>query len=184
MRIGLVRHGETENNFKGNIQGRSNSLLSDNGRRQAKLLRMKLDGKDYDICFTSPLVRCVETSMILIGDKIEMIPDKRLIERDMGDLEGRPFEEYNRYKFWDYDLNWSKFNIEPIQNVFKRCNDFLDWILEKYPDKNILIVTHGATYRALRYLILKKPLRGKMFDGFISNCQFEEFNIKKEKSSK
>ena len=125
----------------------------------------------------SPLIRCVETAMILIGDRVETIPDKRLVERDMGELEGRNRQEYNAYQFWDYDLNRSDFGIEPIQHVFQRCEEFLSYIKEKHPDKDILIVTHGAPYRALRYLIKNHPLKGKLLDGFIDNCQYEEFEI-------
>ena len=177
MKITLVRHGQTESNYLGKIQGRGNELLNDTGRRQARNLRMRLIDENYSYCYMSPLVRDVETAMILIGDRVETIPDKRLVERDMGELEGRPREEYNAYLFWDYDLNKSDFGVEPLQDIFKRCEEFLNYIKEKHPDQDILIVTHGAPYRALRYLIKKHPLKGKMLDGFIDNCQYEEFEI-------
>ena len=48
---------------------------------------------------------------------------------------------------------------------------------EKYPDKDILIVTHLAPYRALRHLINKTPLKGNLLDGEVRNCQMEEFEI-------
>ena len=54
---------------------------------------MSIKEKHYDYCYMSPLVRCVETALILIGDRVEMIPEKRLIERGLGELEGRPGEE-------------------------------------------------------------------------------------------
>ena len=177
MKIGLVRHGQTEENFLQKIQGRENHLLNDTGRRQCLRLKNILKDKHYDYCYMSPLIRCVETAMILVGDRVETIPDKRLVERDMGELEGRPREEYNAYLFWDYDLNKSDFGVEPLQDIFKRCDEFLKYILEKHAGQDILIVTHGAPYRALRYLIKKHPLKGKMLDGFIDNCQYEEFEI-------
>lgn len=95
MVITLVRHGQTEENFLHKIQGRSNNLMNDTGRRECQRLKMKIKDKKYDYCYMSPLVRAVETAMILIGDRVEMIPDKRLIERDMGELEGRPDQEFN-----------------------------------------------------------------------------------------
>ena len=177
MVVCLVRHGETENNNKGLIQGRENHLLSDSGRRQCQLLKMRISNQSYDVCFTSPLVRCTETAIILIGDRVPMILDERLIERDMGKLEGRDFKEYNAYQFWDYDLNWNKFQIEAIQDVFSRCQKFLDYLKKDYSDSRVLVVTHGATYRALRYLLRGTPLKGKMFDGYIKNCQYEEFEV-------
>ena len=178
MKITLVRHGETEDNFKGILQGRRNVLMNDTGRRQAQMLRMKLNDKKFDYCYTSPLTRAVETAMILIGDKVEMIPDKRLIERDLGELESKSREMYNSYKFWDYDLNKEDFKVEQVQEIFKRCENFLDYIKEKYSDKSILIVTHAAPYRALRHLLKGTKLEGNLLDGPIKNCQIEEFEIK------
>ena len=108
-----------------------------------------------------------------------MIPDQRLIERDMGSLEGQPRKEYNTYLYWDYEKNIADDGVEPIQDVFKRCKSFLEDIKEKYPNENILVVTHGAPYRALRYLLTNHKLKGKLYDGLIKNCQYEEFKIEK-----
>lgn len=180
MKITLVRHGQTEENFLNKLQGQSNNLLNDTGRRQCQRLAINLKEKKFNYCYMSPLVRCVETALILIGDRVEMIPDKRLIERSLGELEGRPREEYNAYKFWDYNLNRADYGVEPIQDVFKRCSDFLDYIYEKYgDDSSILIVTHGAPYRALRHLILKHELGDNLLDTEINNCSCEEFDYSK-----
>ena len=46
-------------------------------------------------------------------------------------------------------------------------------------DKDIIVFTHSAPYRALRHLLLGHKLKGKMLDGRIDNCQVEEFEIKK-----
>ncbi len=179
MKITLVRHGQTEENFKGLIQGRSNNLLNDTGRRQCKYLRNKLLDKNFDYCYMSPLVRCVETAFILVGDRVPTIRDDRLIERDMGELEGRPWEEYNAYKYWDYELNCGDRGIERVKEIFERCRDFLNYINNKYDDNaSILIVTHGAPYRALRYLIKGKKISGHLLDGKIDNCMYEEFEYK------
>ena len=152
-------------------------MLNDTGRRQAKYLAMSIKEKHYDYCYMSPLVRCVETALILIGDRVEMIPEKRLIERGLGQLEGRPGEEYNSYSFWDYDKNRNDYDVEPIQDVFKRCSEFLDYIKEKHAGKDILIVTHSAPYRALKHLLLGHELKGNLLGDEIPNCKLEEFEI-------
>ena len=177
MKITLVRHGQTDANFSNILQGRANNLLNDTGRRQAKYLAMSIKENKYDYCYMSPLVRCVETALILIGDRVEIIPDKRLIERGLGDLEGRPGEEYNSYSFWDYDHNRSDYGVEPIQDVFARCSEFLDYIKEKHSEKDILIVTHSAPYRALKHLLLGHELKGNLLGDEIPNCKLEEFEI-------
>ena len=56
--------------------------------------------------------------------------------------------------------------------------DFLNYIKEKNsPDSSVLIVTHGAPFRALRHLILKNGLKGDLYDGKIENCRVEELEI-------
>ena len=177
MKITLVRHGQTEEDFLRKIQGQRNELMNDTGRRQCQRLKIELKDKHYDYCYMSPLVRCVETALILIGDRVEMIPDKRLIARDMGELEGKPVDEYNAFRFWNYDLNWNKFGVEPVKDVFSRCEEFLKYITDKHKDKDILIVTHEAPYRAFRYLLKNEKLEGSLLDGNIDNCKYEEFEI-------
>lgn len=183
MKITLVRHGETDFNKEGKIQGLSNNLLNDTGRRQCRDLRMRLSDQHFDFCYMSPLARTVETAMILIGDRVEMIPDKRLIERDMGDIEGDSRELYAVDKFWDYNLNSGDQNIEKIQDIFERCRDFLDYVIKKHPGKDILIVSHGAPVRAMHHILKKSNLTGNLRDINIKNCycetiEFDENDIK------
>ena len=177
MKITLIRHAETEENFLGKIQGRSNPLLNETGRRQTLRLKLRLASIKYDLCFTSPLIRCFETAIVLVGDRVEIRRDERLIERDMGELEGRPKEEYNAFQFWDYTKNRKDYGIEPIQDLFARCSSFLDELKENYPDQHIMIVTHYGPYRALRHLLEGHELKGNMLDGKIDNCACEEFEI-------
>ena len=177
MKITLVRHAQTEENFLGILQGEQNTLLNDTGRRQVLRLKEKLSAFQYDLCFTSPLIRSFETALVAVGDRVEIQRDDRLIERSIGELEGRPKEEYNAFQFWNYDKNRSDYGVEPVHDLVKRCEDFLSELKEKYPDKNIIVFTHGGPYRALRHLIKKDPLKGNLLDGPIENCQFEEFEV-------
>ena len=176
MKITLVRHGQTEDNFLGLIQG--NELLNDTGRRQVLKLKSQISSCHYDVCFTSPLIRAFETALVLVGDRVEIIREDSLIERDMGDLEGRPKEEYNAFQFWNYDKNRSDYGIEPVCDLISRCDKFLSYLKSQYPDKSILIVTHMGPYRALRHLIRGDKLKGNLLDGRIDNCFIEEFEIK------
>ncbi len=177
MKITLIRHGETEENFLSKVQGRSNTLLNDTGRRQVLRLKNKLSALNYDLCFCSPLIRCLETAIVVIGDRVEIIRDERLVEREMGELEGRPKEEYNAFQFWNYDRNRADYGIEPVQDLIKRCESFLNEMKEKYSDKSIIVITHAGPYRALRHLLRGDKLQGNLLDGTIDNCSCEEFEI-------
>ena len=50
MKITLVRHGQTEENYLGNIQGQSNEMLNDTGRRQCQRLREKIKDMEFNYC--------------------------------------------------------------------------------------------------------------------------------------
>ncbi len=177
MKITLIRHGQTESNYLEICQGATNNLLNDTGRRQAQKLREKIKNKHYDVCYVSPLVRAVETAMILIGDRVPMIVDKRLIDRNLGELEGKPRSLYDYKKYWDYNLNCSDLGVEPVQDIFKRCQDFLDNVLKD--DKEMLIVAHSSTLRAIRHILLKSDLNKDLCLREIGNCYYEEIEVKK-----
>lgn len=178
MKITLVRHGQTEYNYQRRIQGHSNILLNDEGRRQVKKIKPEINKQHYDICFSSPLIRTIETAMILVGDKTEIRKDKRLIERGFGKLEGNTIDNYDSKKYWNYALNCSDDNIEPIQDLFERCKSFLSYLKENYNDKNILVVTHGATLRALHHIIKNTDRNSNLLNFKIGNCYFETLEVK------
>lgn len=123
------------------------------------------------------LVRTVETAMILIGDRVEMIPDKRLVDRDLGELEGKSRSLYDSNKYWDYNLNSNDLGVEPVQDIFKRCREFLDYVLEKHKDESVLIVAHAASIRAIRHILLKNDLSKNLLLKDIDNCYYEEIEV-------
>lgn len=181
MKITLVRHAQTEQNYLGNIQGHANYELNDEGIRECLKLKAKLKDQHFDVCYMSPLIRTVQTAMIVVGERVLTIPDKRLIERDMGELEGTSADLYDHDKFWDYDLNFTDFGVEKIQDVFARCREFLDYVYEHNAGKDIIIVSHAVPIRALRHLLLNTDLsHTNLRDISIGNCYCETFEIKKE----
>ena len=52
---------------------------------------------------------------------------------------GKERSLYDANKYWDYNLNCSEQGVEPVQDIFKRCSEFLDYILEKHKDEIILL---------------------------------------------
>ena len=172
MKIVLVRHGQTEENFEGNICGHKNEMMNDTGRRQCQRLKEKLKDIKFDFCYMSPLIRGVETAIILVGDRVETAPDKRLIDRDMKDLVGKSRDSINEEDFWLVDNT----EVESVEEIFDRCRSFLDYVSDKHKDGSIIVVTHGPIYRVLRHIILKHDMNN-LYDGIIPNCHFEEFEI-------
>lgn len=182
MKITLVRHGQTESNYQNICQGSTNGLLNETGKRQARRLREKVKDIKYDICYTSPLARCVETAMVMIGDRVAMNLDSRLKDRDMGEFEGKDRSLYDSYLYWDYKLNCDDKKVEPVQAIFKRCREFLDCIYDDDASKNVLIVAHAASIRAIRHIIMNTDLDNEdlLKDG-IDNCYYEEIEYVRTK---
>ncbi len=180
MKIYLVRHGQTEENYEGRMQGRKDTTLNETGVRETKKLKEKLKEKEIDLCITSPLKRTWETAMILVGDRCYIEEDERLIERELGKFEGKKRKDYDYKKYWDYQLNSGDKEVERVQDVFKRSEEFLIDIKKRYKGKNILIVSHGAVIRALHHLLKETDLKKtKNLANFkIDNTFFEEFEIK------
>lgn len=150
MILYIVRHGKTLWNEKGLLQGKTDIELSIFGKKQALLVKNKIEDK-IDVCISSPLKRAVDTASIVYGK--DYLIDERIIERGFGDLEGKEVISLNFKPYWDYKLNKSDYNVESVQDLFKRCKEFIEDLKTKYSDKTVLVVSHGATVRALNYVI-------------------------------
>lgn len=94
MILYIVRHGETEWNKMGKIQGKTDISLSEDGRKLAQKTADGLKNIKFDYIFSSPLERAYETACIIKGDRdIEIVKDERLIEVGFGLYEGTVVDE-------------------------------------------------------------------------------------------
>lgn len=151
MSIYVVRHGQTDYNVKKVFQGHIDIPLNEVGKKQALETALKFKNTNLDIILASPLKRAIQTAQPIseiTGRPI--IIEKRIIERGFGNMEGHQNrKDWNIKMMLDYKKNYNIENIEPIQSLFKRIYDFLDEITEKYKDKKIALVTHGAVSQAI-----------------------------------
>ena len=89
MELYIVRHGKTEWNGKGRIQGWSDIELTDEGRAAARKTAEALKDLHIDAIYASPLKRAYETACILRGKReMPVIKDERIKEVGFGVLEG------------------------------------------------------------------------------------------------
>ena len=130
MKIYLIRHGETNQNKKRCLQGRSDIELNEYGRELARKTAEGLKGVDFDIIFTSPLKRAVETAEIIRRErKIEIVKEERLQEISFGIYEGLCFgkENYNipETDFMFFFEQPQKYIVPPkgetLEEVIKIC---------------------------------------------------------------
>lgn len=88
--IYLVRHGETQWNAQKRIQGQADSPLTEEGRKQAKQVAMRVKNLGITHLVSSDLGRAVETADIIASVlNLPIQTDKRLRELNMGILEGK-----------------------------------------------------------------------------------------------
>ena len=171
--IYIIRHGQTEKNRTNVLQGRSDIPLNDSGRQQAEEVRNRVikAGIHFDLVYTSPLIRAVQTAAI-IAEGIPQLKDDRLIEMDYGPYEGMdladPAPEVLEF-FRDFVHNPAPNGMEPLQAIVVRLGSFLEEIREEAAEKNILISTHAIAMKgALEYLTPDSG--GSYWSKFIGNC--------------
>lgn len=154
----LARHGQTEWNAAGRMQGRLNSPLTPRGQTQAKELGAILDALDLDrfALRISPQGRVVQTAAIALGGgPLPLRTDDRLMEIDVGDWSGltRPQLQAQRPDLFSDDparrLDW--YNAAPggegYRGLETRCRALLSDLTGP-----ALLLTHGITLRMLRSL--------------------------------
>ncbi|MBW7454119.1 histidine phosphatase family protein [Paenibacillus sepulcri] len=146
MRLGLIRHGKTDWNALGKIQGQTDTPLNAEGIRQAHALAARLSGEEirWDGVVTSDLSRARETGRI-IAEKlgIPLLPaDERLRERYYGAIEGTT--ESERMERWGPDWRKSDSGQETDEELRIRALSFVEEAAENNSKGNILAVTHGS----------------------------------------
>ena len=146
MMIYIVRHGETQRNADGRIQGRRDIELNENGRRQAEAAAEALRGKSFQALITSPLSRAKQTGAILaqFAQIAEVREDARIVERDFGELDGARFTEDVRHRLYQEKVQ----GAESLEEVAARMAEAFDEYVQQY-DGDILVVSHGAAITAL-----------------------------------
>lgn len=163
MEIVFIRHGQTDLNKTGRIQGSSiDAELNEAGRNLAIKSAKNFDESEFDKVFASPMKRAVETARIFTKDNKDIVLDKRLMEFDYGEWDGKLLTEMKE-KYPDAIDPWGKADKgyekyaphgETFAHLRERCAAFIAEMKEKYPDDKILVVAHGTLIRMMiAYLI-------------------------------
>jgi 2,3-bisphosphoglycerate-dependent phosphoglycerate mutase len=163
----FMRHGEADNNVNRILVGRHiESHLTENGRQQVKDTANYLKEILIDKVFVSPVIRARETAEIVCDViNLDYEIDERLYEIELGKLVGMNYEDIidkhgNLFlKFYSEDEQMlDYYGVESFTSVKMRIKHLLDESIERYPDKNIIFVTHLDPIKAAISLLLElKP---------------------------
>lgn len=175
MKIYLVRHGQTDSNIK-KIYNYKCEDLNDTGIKQAKELREKINNLNFDIIYSSPLLRAKHTAEILNINNKKIIFEDKLIERDPGSLEGQSMDITDREEYWNYYSNIRYGTEENIPELFKRVKEFLDELKNKEYN-NVLIVAHSGISKAFYAYFNGIPEDGKFLNLGLKNTEIKEYDL-------
>ncbi|MFC9561628.1 histidine phosphatase family protein [Agromyces sp. NPDC056965] len=141
-----MRHGQTDWNAQGLIQGRQDIPLNDVGREQALAAAGRLDGLRYSAVVSSPLARAAETARIIAAElgltSVEFEAD--LVEQELGAAEGTPWAELEE-AFPGGVIP----GIEPHARLVERAAAALARIASIHEGGNVVVVSHGALINAI-----------------------------------
>ncbi len=161
----IIRHGETELNRLGIVQGSGvDAGLNETGRRQANAFFEYYRNVPFDAVLTSALRRTHETAAPFVDSGLAWEQFSEINEISWGDHEGAASTPEMREEYRKMNLAWSRGdyhaslgNGESAAELAERLGRFVDHIRER-SEKTLLICSHGRAMRCLMCLLGDLPL--------------------------
>ena len=174
--IYFLRHGQTDNNREGRMQGRVDIPLNETGREQARCAARRLKSISFDAVYSSPLGRAVETAQIVTGLPTQEINiEPRAIELGFGVWDNRLHAELEK-ETEQFDILWDETDkyvppqgAEPLEDLMTRVHAMLQELAARHAGGRILVTTHGGVQQAVFTIVERRPLRD-MWKDFLGNC--------------
>ncbi len=161
--LGLLRHGQTDWNVEGKLQGTSDIPLNETGQRQALAAAAAIKPTEWDLVVSSPLLRARATAQQIVEshDLGQLIIDDRLLERAFGEAEGLSYQDWKTL----YNPAIGVPGGENLEQLEIRATRMLNEYAEEFRGKRVLAVSHGAFIRKLVRIASDKrlPLEGERF---------------------
>lgn len=166
-KIYLTRHGQTDFNKKGIVQGSGiDSDLNDLGRAQANAFYSAYGDVSFDKVYVSALKRTHQSVQQFIDKPLPYEQLADLNEISWGDREGVPVDAEGDAYYHAMLKSWQQGNVDvgieggesPVQ-VAERMKNALTHVLSQSAEKNILICMHGRAMRVMLAVMLNYPLK-------------------------
>lgn len=177
LKLYVMRHAETNVNAKNLVNARNMIGLNKNGREQAKKALEEIGKLEIDLIICSPLRRTVQTCNIVNSRNVKVIYDRRIMERNAGNMQFKPCDSINYNLWYDIDKDIIYKNTEGFKRVITRVAQFIEEIKEKYPNKTVLLVTHGDICKAI-YSYINRVTDAKIIKACKNaNCSIREYEL-------
>ena len=193
MTIYILRHGETEFNRLGIVQGSGvDTELNETGQMQARAFFEAYRDIDFQLIVTSKLKRTHQTVQAFIDQNIPWIQTPDINEISWGEHEGLPTTPEHTEIYRRTIAHWQNGNLEAALpggesagQLLLRVSRFVEW-LKTRPEQRILVATHGRTLRCL--LTLLKGLGPGDMEGmphantglYVLHYEHGQFNFERE----
>jgi broad specificity phosphatase PhoE len=157
--IAFFRHGQTKYNERKLVSGQHNTVLSEQGRREAKVLRRALPSH-LDLIACSALSRAIETMRLSVPPalrtRIPIFVDERLNEVHLGEMQGR--KSVFVQAFADGNISWSPPGGESYRQaagrVLSAVADLFDALaFAGPPPRRAAVFCHAGVMRIISTLI-------------------------------
>ena len=159
-RICFVRHGQTDWNLQGRIQGQTDIPLNECGKSEAQQVAERIRLESWDVCYASDLIRAADTASTISErvPNLSLIFDPRLRERNYGVIEGMEPNERDSTFGKDWRDRIEELGIESKEHLVRRMVSWSNEIRLKHSGENVIVVTHGGWIRAyFLYLFQQLP---------------------------
>jgi len=180
----LIRHGETDWNAEGRIQGQLQVPLNGRGFAQAQALGRFLRTSPFDAVYSSDLLRARQTAEAIVrnsGDEIRY--DARLREWDLGVLSGLLRSEVEQQQPFAYRIRRDYLVDEPIpggesiRQRYERVMEAVCDMVAAHPGATLVVVSHGGPvgdcYRRALGRGVEERLKVDVFNASINRIQVE-----------
>jgi broad specificity phosphatase PhoE len=173
----MWRHGETDYNATGRMQGHLDSVLTDVGRNQARFAVPALARFSPEVVVTSDLRRAMDTATTFTeATGVPLRVDKRLRETNLGLWQGMTSAEVDEQwpssrQAWQTDATWTPPGGESRLEVAARAAEVVA-DLDESTEQTAVLCAHGGVITALTGHLLELPITAWAKLGGIGNCHW------------
>ncbi len=181
-RLVLLRHGQTDYNVGGRMQGHLDSMLTETGVEQAASVAPEIARLVPDRLISSDLQRAADTAdLVSAACGLPVKFDARLRETHLGEWQGRTVAEIEdgwpgAIATWRSDPAWAPPGGESRIEVVRRSLPVVEELDEEYaagePDTTVVLVAHGGLIAGLVCGLLALPTASWPAIGGIGNCRW------------